>query len=127
MTGAPEPAASVLVVDDEPDVLLLTRVILEGAGWQVQEALSGERALTLLREGEVPDVVLLDLRMPGMDGWQVLDELAQAGLEMPVIVFSAHAQPGTEREIRQRGGRGFLPKPFTAGQLIEVLQQALTS
>jgi CheY-like chemotaxis protein len=127
MTGEPVIAARVLVVDDEPDVLLLTRVILEGAGWHVQEAQSGERALTLLREGQPPDVVLLDLRMPGMDGWQVLDELADAGLELPVIVFSAHAQPGTEREIRARGGKGFLAKPFTAGQLIDVLQQALTS
>lgn len=127
MTAAPATAASVLVVDDEPDVLLLTRVILEGAGWQVQEAQSGERALTLLREGRAPDVMLLDLRMPGMDGWQVLDELADAGLELPVIVFSAHAQPGTEQEIRERGGKGFLAKPFTAGQLVEVLQQALTS
>jgi CheY-like chemotaxis protein len=127
MTDAPAVTASVLVVDDEPDVLLLTRVILEGAGWQVQEAQSGERALSLLREGRSPDVVLLDLRMPGMDGWQVLDELAEAGCELPVIVFSAHAQPGTERQIRARGGKGFLAKPFTAGQLLEVLQQALTS
>ena len=80
----------VLVVDDEPDVLLLCRVNLEFEGYDVIEASDGEQAMERVRD-ERPDVVLLDVMMPKMDGWQVLSALkADAELkDIPVVMLTA--------------------------------------
>lgn len=91
MLDHPHPAATVLVVDDNPHVLDGMRTLLENHGYRVLVAASGRAALTLLRSGEQPGLVILDLAMSGMDGWdfraeQLRDERL-AGI--PVIVASA--------------------------------------
>jgi CheY-like chemotaxis protein len=119
------PGSRVMVVDDEPDVLLLSRVILEGAGWRVSEAASGEDALKLLGDGERPDVLLLDIRMPGLDGWDVLGHLNEHGCRMPVVMFSAHTESGAERRAINEGCRAYLRKPFSPNELIDTVEQAV--
>ncbi len=121
------PGSRVLVVDDEPDMLLLSRVILEGAGWQVTEAASGEAALGRLAGGERPDVLLLDVRMPGIDGWEVLRELNEHGCRMPVVMFSAHTEAGAERRAMDEGCRAYLRKPFEPAELITAVERAVTA
>ena len=82
--------AKVLVIDDEPDVLLLCRVNLEHAGHDVLVAESGEAGLELARN-ERPDLIVLDLMMPKMDGWQFREaQLALPHLRnVPVVIISA--------------------------------------
>jgi CheY-like chemotaxis protein len=82
----------ILVVEDEHDVRVVLREILEGAGWRVTTAANGRDALALLRGGARPALVLVDLWMPMMDGWQLITAL-RADPELaaiPVAVQTAH-------------------------------------
>lgn len=116
--------AAVLVVDDEPDVRLVTRVILEAVGHDVREAESGEAALEALGAGDVPDVLLLDVRMPGIDGWEVLRRLrGQPGhlCDLPVVVFTADISVAEQAPVELREREFFLGKPFDPDDLVELV------
>jgi CheY-like chemotaxis protein len=115
---------TVLVVDDEPDILLAARLMLEAAGCVVIEAGSGEAALELVEAGKTDvELVFLDLRMPGLDGWGVLRELrAKAISHLPVIVLSAYCDPFAVEQSVELGAAGYLSKPFQAADLIRVLE-----
>jgi DNA-binding response OmpR family regulator len=105
--------ARVLVIDDEPDVLLLCRVNLEHEGHEVLLAAGGAEGMELARSGR-PDVIVLDLMMPQMDGYDVLRELSEdAGTRgVPVLILTARAR--TEDQLRgwRAGAAGYLTKPF---------------
>lgn len=111
--------AVVLVVDDEHDIRLLARIVLEGAGYEVREASSGQEAIALLDEGGF-DVVLLDLRMSPIDGWGVLEHLREVGLvpSLPVVMLSAHADPAMAARAVELGCVGYLSKPFDTEELV---------
>ena len=115
---------TVLLVDDEPDILLVARLLLEDAGYQVISAADGKEALELV-EAEDPDVMFLDLAMPGTDGWGVLSELRRRGKQLPVIVLSAHASPATMERTVELGARGYVQKPFRRADLTRALDAVL--
>ena len=114
----------VLVIDDEPDVLLLCRVNLEHAGHEVLEAHGGRDGLALARERH-PDVVVLDLMMPAMNGYEVLAALREDDVtrDVPVVVLTAKVH----REDRIRswtdGAADFVAKPFVPQRLLEALDR----
>jgi CheY-like chemotaxis protein len=108
----------VLVVDDEPDIRMLTRMMLEGAGHEVIEAESGERCLEIV-EDETPDLILLDIRLPGIDGWGVLERITTRTVEkIPVVMMSAHSSEGTLARAAKAGSVGYLIKPFKEAELL---------
>ena len=115
--------ARVLVIDDEPDVLLLCRVNLEHAGHQVLVATDGEQGIALAR-AEHPDVIVLDIMLPTMDGYDVLEGLAdhEDTREVPVLLLSARAR----REDKVRGLRAgairYVTKPFMPSTLTDDVQ-----
>jgi CheY-like chemotaxis protein len=113
---------TVLLVEDEPDVLLVARLMLEEAGYAVLEARGGEEAVELAEKAKV-EAVFLDLRMPGMDGWGVLEELRARGIisRLPVIVLSAHADPSAIERSYELGAKGYVKKPFRAIDLTRAL------
>lgn len=117
---------TVLVVDDEPDVLLLCRVNLEFEGYEVIEAADGEQAMAQAHAHH-PDVVLLDVMMPKMDGWQVLaaikadDELA----DIPVVMLTAKVQDQDQIRGWSQGAADYITKPFSPLALSQVLQDVL--
>ncbi|MEO6886954.1 MAG: response regulator [Jatrophihabitantaceae bacterium] len=117
--------SSILVVDDEPDIRLLCRLILEGAGHRVSEAATAEVALGLLRTTSA-DFVVLDIRMPGMGGWEMLARVQHDERldQMKVIICSAHAGPVDQRRASAEGAHGFLAKPFLPDELLRVVQAA---
>jgi CheY-like chemotaxis protein len=117
---------TVLVIDDEPDILMLLRIDLEREGFRVLDARSAEEAATSLRVDE-PDAMLLDLRLPGQDGWSLLEELRSSGrLErIPVIVISAHADPSAAERAMAMGCRGYIEKPFDSDDVIAALNRVL--
>jgi DNA-binding response OmpR family regulator len=118
----------VLVVDDEPDVLLLCRLNLEQRGHQVLEALNGDIALELAREGS-PDLIVLDLMLPGIDGYQVLQTLRaeDATSGIPVLVLTAKSLQADRERSRQLGAAAFLTKPFLPDELCEMVDGLLSS
>jgi CheY-like chemotaxis protein len=117
---------SVLVVDDEPDILLAARLMLEGVGCRVIEAGSGEEALELIEtESTDLEAIFLDLRMPGLGGWGVLQELRAKGISrLPVIVLSAYCDPVAVGQSAELGAAGYVSKPFRAADLTRALEAA---
>jgi CheY-like chemotaxis protein len=117
---------SVLIVDDERALRAVVRTRLKLAGYQVMEADTGEDALSLL-EHEGPDVMLLDLRLPGIDGWGVLEELQSRGRlpRLHVVVASAHGGPEISGKAHQLGCRAVLQKPFALRELVATLDRIL--
>jgi CheY-like chemotaxis protein len=116
----------VLVVDDEPDVLLLCRLNLQQRGHELLEASEGSRALELAREGH-PDVIVLDLMMPGVTGYDVLEALQgdEATSDIPVLVLTAKSLRADRERSRGLGASAFLTKPFLPSELCEMVDSLL--
>ena len=118
---------TVMVVDDEPDILLAARLMLEAVGCTVIEARSGAEALELA-DTEKADVeaIFLDLRMPGLDGWGILSEFRAKGTSYPpVIVLSACCDPVAVEQSAELGASGYLSKPFQTADLTRALEAVL--
>jgi DNA-binding response OmpR family regulator len=121
--------ATVLAVDDEPDILEIVKVNLELDGHEVVVARSGAEALEMVRR-HPPDVVLLDIMMPGLDGWEVLSRLKRdpdlKATTVPVLMLTAR----TGHDDRVRGGIegaiSYLTKPFLPNELCAEVNRALT-
>ena len=117
----------VLVIDDEPDVLMLCRVNLQLAGHEVVEASNGKAGLELARTVE-PDVVVLDVMLPNVDGLTVLHELAssESTRHIPVIMLTAKTQLEDRRKAWRAGCSEYLTKPFSPIELVELVGRAPT-
>lgn len=119
-------AATILLVDDEPDVLLLCRVNLEFEGHHVIDASNGDEALDKIK-AKGPDLVLLDVMMPGKDGWQVLAEMKSnpetAGI--PVVMLTAKAQERDQIRGWSLGVVDYVTKPFNPIALSQTVKKAL--
>jgi len=114
--------AHVLIVDDEPDILLMLRITMESSGHTTALAADGERALARLAE-EPFDAILLDVMMPVMDGWGVLAGLERLALlrRPAVIVVSARAQPRDRLRAFEAGAVEFVTKPFSPTALADLV------
>jgi DNA-binding response OmpR family regulator len=112
----------VLVIDDEPDVLLLCKVNLEVAGHEVLEAADGEEGLRMAHNLH-PDLILLDVMLPHRDGIDVLGELSSSAgtRDVPVVLLTAKAQ--VEDQVRgwNAGASEYVTKPFAPESLAEIL------
>ena len=115
----------VLVIDDEPDVLMLCRVNLQLAGHEVVEASNGKVGLELARTLR-PDVVVLDVMLPKVDGLTVLHELASSEetRNIPVIMLTAKTQLEDRRKAWRAGCAEYLTKPFSPIELAELVGRA---
>ena len=112
----------VLVVDDEPDVLLLCRLNLQQRGYELLEAAEGRTAIALARE-QHPDVIVLDLMLPGMSGYDVLEALQRddetSGI--PILVLTAKSLAADRERSHGLGASAFLTKPFLPNELCEMV------
>jgi DNA-binding response OmpR family regulator len=125
-SAAPQGPAKVLVVDDEPDVLLLLRIHFEEAGYRTVLAADGETALRRLDE-ERPDAVVLDVMMPVMDGWSVLEALRSRADAPPVVVLSARTTDADIARARELGAADYVTKPFEPAALLAAVARALAA
>lgn len=103
---------TILIIDDEPNVRLVFRTALESAGYLVAEAADGERGLMRLQEFPA-DLIILDLRMPNVDGMDVLRLLRDAGDATPAVMVTAHGSIPDAVEAMRLGAIDFLSKPLT--------------
>jgi DNA-binding response OmpR family regulator len=116
----------VLVIDDEAPIRLLCRVNLEAAKMEVLEAENGPAGLEAARR-ERPDVILLDVMMPGMDGWQVLEELLadERTQEVPIVFLTARAELRDQARGLELGGVDYITKPFNPVELAPLVEELL--
>ena len=112
----------VLVVDDEPDVLLLCRLNLQQRGHELLEAADGTTALEIARELH-PDVIVLDLMLPGISGYDVLEALQRDSetTNIPVLVLTAKSLRADRERSHGLGASAFLTKPFLPNELCEMV------
>ena len=123
MVPAPSVERTILVVDDDPDILQTLALCLSTEGYRVTMAANGQEALTLLERDE-PACILLDLMMPVMDGWQFVAEIEKRGLrKAPLLILSAdRAVQGHANKLR---ADAFLAKPFDLDELLGKVQQLI--
>jgi len=119
-----ETKATILLVDDDRDLLKLISLRLTAAGYAVQTAESGKQALAQLAMAR-PRLVITDLRMEGMDGMALFDRIHAAMPTLPVIILTAHGTIPDAVAATQRGVFSFLTKPFDGKDLLAQVEQAL--
>ncbi len=119
-------SGTILIVDDEPLILSLTRCALERAGYQVLAASSGAEALEVLSQTAAEiNLVILDVTMPGMSGEETFKRLKAIQPNVPVILSTGHSEAETTGRFAGVGLAGFLQKPYTATQLAEKIKAAM--
>lgn len=118
------PAANrslILVVDDDPDILALVKIVLKTAGYRVSTATNGLEALKVA-ERRMPDLIVLDMMMPVMDGREFARVFqSQPGARAPIIVLSAAAD--VKKQAREIGAAGWLAKPFAVDTLLDLVAE----
>ncbi|HHW42628.1 MAG TPA: sigma-54-dependent Fis family transcriptional regulator [Desulfotomaculum sp.] len=117
--------AHLLVVDDEESVCEFLTEVLEDAGYQVQTALDGRRALEMIAQNP-PDAVLLDIRMPELDGMQVMDIIQQKDGRLPVILMTAFGTTDMAIQAMKAGAFDYIIKPFNLDELVLTVKKAVT-
>ena len=117
--------ASLLLVDDDPDLLRLLAIRLKANGYDVTAVESGQRALASISASR-PDLILTDLRMDGMDGMALFQEIQASYPGLPVIILTAHGTIPDAVAATKRGVFGYLTKPYDAEELLYHVQRALT-
>jgi two-component system, NtrC family, response regulator len=115
---------TILIVDDEKNYPLILSAILEEEGFETISANSGQEALTLLNDGEI-DLVLTDMKMPGMDGIELLEHIKAKDKALPVIMMTAHGTVDKAVEAMQKGAYSYILKPFENDRLILFVAKAL--
>ena len=116
--------AKILIVDDEPDILLLLRLNLTAEGHDVVMAADGEKALERIA-ADAPDLVVLDVMMPVLDGWGVLEALRSVEDAPPVVVVSAKTAGRDIAHAVRLGACDYLTKPFDQTALNTAIVTAL--
>ena len=116
--------ARILIVDDEPRILLLLQNLLKANGYEVVSARDGANALDIVHQGGI-DVTITDLRMSPMDGMALFKEIKRVKPDMPVILLTAYATVETAVEAMKSGIFDYLTKPFKVDDLVACLKRAL--
>ena len=107
--------ATVLIAEDDPDILALVARLVERAGHVVVRAMDGQEALKQLFERR-PDLVILDIGMPKLDGWQVLERIREVS-DVPVLMLTAESQELDKVRGLRQGADDFVTKPFGRQEL----------
>ncbi len=118
-----EPDAIVFVVDDDPSVRRSTERLLRSAGLKVQTFSSAREFLRHQPDG--PSCLVLDVRMPGLSGMDLQRELAQSGINIPIIFITAHGDIPTTVRAMKAGAVEFLTKPFRGRSLVDAVRAAI--
>jgi CheY-like chemotaxis protein len=120
---------TVLLIDDDYDLLAATKTVVEGAGYIVKTAASGEEGLNAVRSS-APDLIVLDVMMPGMDGWAVCETLkgTPATSRIPIIMLTAVASHVKDTDYTHASGKtteadDYIPKPVNPQVLLERIKR----
>jgi two-component system, NtrC family, response regulator len=115
---------TILVVDDEKNYLLVLSAVLEEEGYEVLTALSGPEAIEIQKASDI-DLVLTDMKMPAMDGIDLLERIKAYDPDLPVIMMTAHGTVDKAVEAMQKGAYTYILKPFDNDRLILYVKKAM--
>jgi DNA-binding NtrC family response regulator len=117
--------AKILIVDDEPDMLkLLSMILREKTSYEITTTNNPLEAKELAKQGGF-DLVISDLKMPGLDGMEIIDAVKKIDEDIPVIIITAFASVESASEAIQKGGFDFITKPFRKEQILFTIDKAL--
>lgn len=119
-------SAKILLVDDEPNILVPIEFLMRQQGYEVQKAFSGKEALEVL-SGYAPDVVILDVMMPGMDGFEVAKAIRKlpALRKTRILFLTAKGAEADRNKGYSTGGEVYMTKPFDNEDLVQVVSEVL--
>jgi DNA-binding response OmpR family regulator len=113
-------AVEVLLIDDDPDLAMMLRTLLRGQDFQIRAVFTGEEGVKECKASP-PDVIILDLLMPGMDGWDVCEQIREFS-DVPILILSALGSPGSVARALDAGADDYLIKPVHASLLASRLR-----
>ncbi len=116
--------AKILIIDDEKSIRKTLREILEYEKFKVEEAADGYEGLELLQKDKY-DIVLCDIKMPKIDGLEVLDNIIELGIDSPVVMISGHGNIETAVEAVKKGAFDFIAKPLDLNRLLVTIRNAM--
>ncbi|MFA5179697.1 MAG: sigma-54 dependent transcriptional regulator [Syntrophales bacterium] len=119
-----EHVSSILVVDDEEEIRKILSRILEKEGFRVETAADGQQAMQKICF-ETPDAVLLDVRMPGLNGMEVLKKIKEIDDNLPVVLVTAYADIHQAVTAMKEGAYDYLAKPFDNDEVVWIARRAL--
>ncbi|HID31373.1 MAG TPA: response regulator [Desulfobacterales bacterium] len=115
----------VLVIDDELDMLMLLRMIIEdNTDYEVETTNNPSEALRMIGENEY-DLIISDLKMPGMDGLELCDEVREIDKDLPLIMITAYGSLETSEEAMKKGVADFITKPFRKDSILFTMSRVL--
>lgn len=118
-------AEKILIVDDEPDMLkLLSMILRERTTYAVTTTNNPLEALDMAKTGGF-DLVISDLKMPGLDGIELIDAIKKVDEDIPIIIMTAYGTVESATEAIQKGGFDFITKPFRKEQILFTIDKAL--
>jgi DNA-binding NtrC family response regulator len=116
--------AKILIIDDEKSIRKTLREILEYEKFTVEEAADGAEGLGMIQKGKY-DIILCDIKMPKLDGIEVLDKIIAMGLDSPVVMISGHGNIETAVEAVKKGAFDFIAKPLDLNRLLVTIRNAM--
>lgn len=116
----------ILLIEDNPECVLLIKELLSSTGICLRSAMNGENGLRYLIQNPDMDIVLIDIRMPDMDGFQVLTCIRYLNIKVPVIAMTAAVTPEMIDACEKAGFHGFIPKPLEMNRLINMVNKVLS-
>lgn len=121
MADAPNAGATVLLVDNEPLIRAVLAEVLRRSEYNVRIADSGTEAIELVQR-RTPALVMTDVQMPGLTGWDVLEQINRIAPTLPVLMMSGL---DAAEQARERGAAGFIMKPYRPAEIIDAVRAAL--
>ncbi len=119
-----EPEAVVAIVDDDPSVRRSLQRLIRSAGWKAEPFASAQEFLARPRT-DAPSCLLLDLQMPGLSGLDLQKQLAEVGLEIPIVFLTGHGNIPASVQAMKAGAVEFLTKPIDEQDLFRAIQEAI--
>ena len=116
---------SILVVDDEPNYLIVLSELLRDEGYEVYTAPGGKEAMSIVKDVDL-DMVISDMQMPGMDGMDLLGKIKVVDEDLPVLIITAYAEIEKAVSAMQAGAFSYLAKPFSNDELIITINKAIS-
>lgn len=115
---------TILIIDDDKNLLKSFEKMLMGEGYEVMTATSGEEGLSAVRES-VPDLVISDLRLPGINGIEAFVAIREIEPGIPAIIMTAYSTPASAAEAIALGAFGYVLKPFDIQEMLDLIKSAL--
>jgi CheY-like chemotaxis protein len=116
---------TLLIIDDEEAILKMAKTILEESGFNIYTTTSGKKGIETFKENDI-DLVILDIKMPEMDGKEVLKKLMEVDPEVKILLSSGYSEEDEHHDLLRMGAKGFIGKPFVIDKLLIKIHEVLT-